>query len=310
MSLLRFPAIRIAFFLFLVVLATSLGCERKEDVDLSKSNISNDSIKEIKDLSKLKNEEILATIRDEVITIDDYKKEIAMLPPSYRALANQNKKQMLEGLINKQLLLQEAKRKNLQNSENVIRLFEKVKEEIMVQEFIDREVSDKAELTDSEIEKYYNENKTLFMDPPKIRACHILVDSEVLAKKVMSDLENGVSFEELAKEYSLDTPTKDKGGDLGYFAKGTLLVEFEEVCEKSNIDEISEVKTPLGYHIVKLLDKKEGKLKTLGEVKSQIKSELLLDKELELYNKLLQQLREDQEITVNNQLLDSLDLSQ
>lgn len=307
MSFLRLSVGRIALFLFLAVSAASLGCGKREGAD---SNISGGAIKEIEDSSKPASGEILATIGEEIITVDDYRKEIAMLPPNYRTLASQNKKQMLEGLINKHLLLREAERKNLQNSENVKRLFEKVKEEIIIQEFIDREVGDKAELADSEIEEYYNENKRRFMEPAKIRACHILVDSELLAKKISSDLKNGVSFEKLAKEYSLDIPTKDKGGDLGYFTKGTLIVEFEEACEELDMGEIGEVKTALGYHIVKVLDKKEEELKKLEEVEGEIKSELLLDKELELYSNLLQQLRDGREITVNNQLLDSLNLSQ
>lgn len=306
MPFLRFSARCIISLLFLAILAAPLGCGKREGADLT---LSSDAIKGIEGSIKPTGQ-ILATIGEEIITVDDYKKEIAMLPPDYRILASQNKTNMLEGLINKHLLLQEARRKNLQNSENVNRLFEKVKEEIIIQELIDREVGDKAELDDAEIEEYYNENKGRFMEPAKIKARHILVDSELLAKKILFDLKNGVSFEKLSKEYSLDMPTKDKGGDLGYFTKGTLLVEFEEICEELDIGEIGEVKTVLGYHIVKVLDKKEEELKTLEEVRNEVKSALLLDKELELYKNLLHQLRDGREITVNYQLLDNLDLSQ
>jgi peptidyl-prolyl cis-trans isomerase C len=266
--------------------------------------------RETAEVRKPKNEKILVRLGKGVITIDDYKGELALLPANYRNNVNFQKDQFLEILINKYLLLQEAERKNLQNSENVKKLFKKVKEEIIIQEFIDREVSSKAGVSDSEIENYYRENQNNYVEPAKIRACHILVDSELVAKKVQEDLKNGRDFAELAKEYSLDIPSKDKGGDLGYFSKGTFLPEFELACDKLNIGEISEViKTELGYHIIKVLDKKEAEPKKLEEIKDDIKSELLLDKEISLYNNLLQELRKNQNIAINEKLLESIDLS-
>lgn len=295
MPYLRYCRIRrFALSLLFVIVVTS-GCARKETVEIDKA----------------KNEEILARIGEDIITINDYKEEFAMLPSSYRDVAYQNKRNFLDNLINKRLLLQEAKRKHFENSESVRKLFQKVKEEIIIQELIDREISDNLEVTDSEIEKYYNENQNNYMEGAKIRASHILVDSEVLAKKIQSDLKQGYDFAELAKECSLDIPTKERGGDIGYFTKGALLAEFEDACDKVDVGGISDVvKTALGYHIIKVSDKKAPKLKSLEEVREDIKSELLLDKEIETYNILLQKLREKQKIVINNELLESVDFGQ
>ena len=256
---------------------------------------------------KPKEEEILVRVGDSVITTAEYKEELTMLPPNYRNIADMYKDQFLESLISKRLLLQEAKRKNLENSEAVKKFTQRAKEEIMIQELINTEVANKAEVTDSEIEEHYNENQNNYMELAKMKASHILVDSEVIAIKVLHDLKNGVDFAELAKEYSLDIPTKDKGGELQYFAKGQLFPEFEQACEKLEIGEVSEaVKTGLGYHIIKVLDKKEAKAKTLEEVKDTIKNELVSSKQTLLYENLLQDLKKNQPVSINNELLQTL----
>ena len=130
------------------------------------------------------------------------------------------------------------------------------------------------------------------------------------ADKILDDLKRGGDFAELAREYSLDIPTKDKGGDLGYFAEGTLLPDFEEACGKLEVGEVSgAVKTGLGYHVIKILDKKETAQRTLEEVKDDIKSKLLLDKQTLLYDELLQKLVGEQEISINKELLETIDPS-
>ncbi|WP_440603350.1 peptidylprolyl isomerase PrsA [Bacillus sp. GB_SG_008] len=105
---------------------------------------------------------------------------------------------------------------------------------------------------------------------PDIRASQILVNDEETANDIKRQLNSGASFEELAKKYSEDTVSKNNGGDLGYFGPGKMVPEFEEAAYKLNIGEISEpVKSPKGYHIIKLTDKKE--LQPYDEVKDSIR---------------------------------------
>ncbi len=86
----------------------------------------------------------------------------------------------------------------------------------------------------------------------KIRASHILVESESEASMILDQLEQGKTFEELARQYSIDSASGSKGGDLGRFGRGDLRADFESTIfnlkpgETSNI-----VKTGLGYHIIK-----------------------------------------------------------
>lgn len=124
-------------------------------------------------------------------------------------------------------------------------------------------------ITDKELKDNYK---------PQVKASHILVKDEATAKKVKEELGQGKSFEELAKQYSEDTPSKEKGGDLGFFEHGKMVKEFEDAAYKLKKDEVSEpVKTQFGYHIIKVTDIKEPE-KSFEQSKADLKKELVAKK--------------------------------
>ncbi|MGW5981875.1 peptidylprolyl isomerase PrsA [Bacillus mycoides] len=124
-------------------------------------------------------------------------------------------------------------------------------------------------ITDKELKDNYK---------PEIKASHILVKDEATAKKVKEELGQGKPFEELAKQYSEDTGSKEKGGDLGFFGHGKMVKEFEDAASKLKKDEVSEpVKTQFGYHIIKVTDIKEPE-KSFEQSKADIKKELIAKK--------------------------------
>lgn len=87
----------------------------------------------------------------------------------------------------------------------------------------------------------------------KIRASHILVDTKEQAENLLMDINNGIAFEDLAKEYS-KCPSKRDGGDLRWFGKGMMVKPFEDAAfALKNIGDISEpVETQFGWHLIKL----------------------------------------------------------
>ncbi|MBD3390041.1 peptidylprolyl isomerase [Candidatus Micrarchaeota archaeon] len=90
-----------------------------------------------------------------------------------------------------------------------------------------------------------------------VKASHILVPTEHKAKWIYKELKKGRDFEKLAKEYS-ECPSRMKGGNLGFFERGQMTKEFEDVAFSLKEGEISKpVKTEFGYHIIKLLEKKK-----------------------------------------------------
>ncbi|TPV46091.1 peptidylprolyl isomerase PrsA [Bacillus dicomae] len=122
----------------------------------------------------------------------------------------------------------------------------------------------KKSVTEKDVKDHYK---------PEIKASHILVSDENEAKEIKKKLDAGASFEELAKQDSQDLLSKEKGGDLGYFNSGTMTPEFETAAYKLKVGQISNpVKSPNGYHIIKLTDKKA--LKPYDEVKDSIRKNL------------------------------------
>lgn len=122
----------------------------------------------------------------------------------------------------------------------------------------------KKSVTEKDVKAHYK---------PEIKASQILVSDENEAKEIKKKLDTGASFEELAKQESQDLLSKEKGGDLGYFNSGRMAPEFEAAAYKLKVGQISNpVKSPNGYHIIKLTDKKD--LKPYDEVKDSIRKNL------------------------------------
>ncbi|WLG16866.1 peptidylprolyl isomerase [Bacillus cereus] len=122
----------------------------------------------------------------------------------------------------------------------------------------------KASVTEKEIKNHYK---------PKLKASHILVKDEKLAKEIKEKLNSGEEFAALAKQYSDDSGSKEKGGELGEFGSGEMDSKFEEAAYKLEIGQVSDpVKSSYGYHIIKLIEKRE--LKSFDQEKENIRKEL------------------------------------
>lgn len=90
----------------------------------------------------------------------------------------------------------------------------------------------------------------------KIKAAHILVKTEQEADEIMAEISQGKDFASIAKEKSL-CPSKEKGGNLGWFKKNVMVPEFEEACLMGEPGEIvGPIKTRSGWHIIKVEDMK------------------------------------------------------
>lgn len=90
----------------------------------------------------------------------------------------------------------------------------------------------------------------------EVHARHILVDSEDKAKAIVEQLKNGAKFEDLAKSESTDPGSKENGGDLGWFPKGTMVQAFDDAAFKLDVDQISDpVQTSYGWHVIQVLEK-------------------------------------------------------
>ncbi|MFN3967103.1 MAG: peptidylprolyl isomerase [Endomicrobiia bacterium] len=145
-----------------------------------------------------------------------------------------------------------------------------------------------------------------------VRASHILIHSskddsiksQTEAKKkaemVLKKLKEGADFAELAREYSDDPGSREKGGDLGYFAKGDMVPEFEKVAFSMQVGEISNiVQTEFGFHIIKVEEKKAARKISYDELKNDLYDFVLAKKAEKKYADWLKELRSKANIKVN-----------
>jgi peptidyl-prolyl cis-trans isomerase C len=90
----------------------------------------------------------------------------------------------------------------------------------------------------------------------EVRASHILVSTEQEAQNLLNQINSGVKFEKLAKKHS-QCPSCKKGGDLGFFGRGRMVPEFDNVVFSMQKGQVSQpVKTQFGYHLIKVTDMK------------------------------------------------------
>jgi foldase protein PrsA len=156
-----------------------------------------------------------------------------------------------------------------------------VKENIKTYLLTEKLLKDRISISDDQIKEYFEANKDSFAQAEQVEASHILVEDEETAEEVKDKLADGGDFAELAKEYSTDTSNAESGGELGFFAKGEMVAEFDEKAFAMKTGEISEpVKTEFGYHIIKVTDKKAAKEAVLEDHKEEVK-DILFDQALQ-----------------------------
>ncbi len=110
-------------------------------------------------------------------------------------------------------------------------------------------------VTPEQVIEFFLQNEEYFNQPEKVRASHILVKTEAEADQLLEQLKNGADFAELAAQHSLDTSNNYLGGDLGYFEKGRMVPEFENMAWSLPINSFNKVETVYGWHIVLVTDK-------------------------------------------------------
>ena len=192
-----------------------------------------------------------------------------------------NRQLILNELINREILLQEANKLKLHKDKKVLQLIEQAKANILVQALISRSPAAQA-ITDKELKEVYDQ-QIGGADPTEYKARHILVKDEATAKELIKKLNNGADFEEMAKKESTG-PSGKTGGDLGWFSAQQMVPAFSQATAKMKKGTHSQtpVKTRFGFHIIKLEDTRERKLPKFEDVKDQIKP-LVQKKRLQQY---------------------------
>ena len=197
------------------------------------------------------------------------------------------RRQVLEQLVSRELVYQDAQKTGIIKSKEFKaeykKVLTKVEKEIAIQIW-KKKLLDKIKISNKQLKSYYDENKEEFREKESVHARHILVKTQDEADSIVKELKTLKSaalktkFIELAKAKSTG-PSGPKGGDLGYFAQGQMVPEFNAKVFSMKVGEVSApVKTQFGFHVIYLEAKKQAKKLSFTEVKSFIEQRLKMEK--------------------------------
>jgi peptidyl-prolyl cis-trans isomerase C len=250
---------------------------------------------------------VLAKIDDVSITVSDLEERLNSQTPYVRARYTgvEQKKEFLENLVKFEVLASEARRQGLDRDPEVVRAMKQVMIQKLLKQRFDRLKAE--DITDDEVKAYFDSHPDEFNRPPEVRISMILVPDEETAKKVLTDprcrgLEN-LGFRDLVTQYSIDTDTKERGGDLRFFDERNRELPAEIVSaafKLASIGDVSEpVKTKHGQAILKLTGQRRALTRTLAEVSQQIRAKLFRERRQKLMDDYERSLRQKSKVEVN-----------
>jgi parvulin-like peptidyl-prolyl isomerase len=249
--------------------------------------------------------DVLATVGNDKITTDEFARKLdeirkqPILPPT--------PDQFLEDMVRFSLGVQEAEKLKLQDDPMVKERFRQVLYNTLLEKKLGQQTED-IQVSEREIRDYYKKN-------PDLQIAHILIelkpDSKSAEKEavhkhaleIWDEIRKGKRpFDEYARQYSEDQATKDIGGDIGYQARSTLVPSLYDVAVTMKVGEVKgPVESPFGYHILKLIDKRNFDLAD----KRQIRAVLADEKRSKLFAAYFEKLKKQYKVDIHREALKS-----
>lgn len=238
--------------------------------------------------------EVLATVAGRDITQEEFEAFLASVPREQQAYINNPKfrEHCLEQLTSLHMFAQMGEDLKLDETEDFKKAYENAKRDILAQMAMRETLKDVA-VTEEELKAFYDQNQQQFKKGETVNAKHILTDSEETCKEILASITNGEkTFEDAAKEFST-CPSKERGGDLGEFGKGQMVKEFEDAAFAAEIGQVvGPVQTQFGYHLIKVEKKNEATVIEFEQIKENLRTNLLQQKQELAYNKKVAELKE------------------
>ena len=259
---------------------------------------------------------VLASVNGEIITAGDFEDEIASLPEYTRKqlTSADQKMKRLDNMIKETLLRQEAQRRGLDRDREIQHKVARYRDRLITEKLYQDAARELGTVDENRVRQHYEENLEQFIQQERIRASQILIpvspnatpeqdaEARVKAENALEKARRGEDFEQLAREYS-EGPTAVRGGDLGYFQRGRMVPEFEEVAfSMETVGEVSDiVRTKFGYHIIQLTDRQPETQMPLDEVRERIVRQMESRNRREIRQTLDQNLREKANVVIHEE---------
>jgi peptidyl-prolyl cis-trans isomerase C/foldase protein PrsA len=283
---------------------------------------------------------VIATVNGEIIARTLFEQELEREVDLAAQVAGEPKQlepikqQLLKTLIERALLLQAAKAMNVsltpeevdrgvmrisadypderfgealaQGQMTLADLKQKTAALLTTERLFQEQVYARVAVTEGEIRSYYETHRDEFREPEQVHAAQIVVKGLEDAKRVQQQLRAGKKFGDLARKYSL-SPDAKVGGDLGFFPRGVMPPQFDEVAFKLGVNQVSDiVTTEYGFHLFKVLEKRAPRAGELPEARTRIHEKLLKEKREQAQREYLQSLWRSAKIHINERALEAI----
>jgi parvulin-like peptidyl-prolyl isomerase len=283
---------------------------------------------------------VVATVNGEVLGRAEFEKEL------WRELASSEapertpeevepfKRALLDTLVKRMLLLQQAKQYNLsvtpeevdrqmlrltgdyptdsfsdvmaQGQLSLAELRARESQRLIIEKLFVNHVYARVAVTEEELRAYFTAHEAEFQEPEQVHAAQIVVKGLDEARRVQAQLKAGKKFADLARRYSLSADAK-VGGDLGFFPRGQMPPAFDAVVFTMRPGQVSDVvSTEYGYHLFRVIEFKPARKRDLAEVRAQIEARLVKLKQSEAHEAFEKELQDKAKIWINESALQAI----
>lgn len=227
-------------------------------------------------------ERVIAKVNGKTITEADMRLAEAEVGSDLNSLPESARRRVLvEFLIENQLFASAAEGQKLDSGTAFDERMQYWRRRALRDAYFDRSVKDAVNPADAR--KFYDKQFSGPQAGEEVRARHILVETREKARDLFEKIAHGADFAQLAREHSKDPGSKDRGGDLGYFGRGSMVPQFEEAAFGTNKGEVAQpFETQFGWHILKVDDKRVRAAPAFDAVKDNIIGALIHEKAKEV----------------------------
>jgi len=219
----------------------------------------------------------------------------------------ENKSKFLNNLISYRLVVQDAKKKKIEQSSEFQIKLKLLRDELLISEIQDKIIDEAKKVSDSELYNYYLKNINKFTTPRLYHLLHIKVRTKKEIDEIIEKLKNGEEFEKVAEKYSI-AESKKRGGDIGFVDIEKLEPVFENAILLLKENEVSPViYNNDEYNIFKLIEIRKEQVISYEQVKDDIRNEYILQKAKNNWNKYLENLKKKAKIKINEEILKEIE---
>ena len=237
---------------------------------------------------------VLALVNGRQITQSEFDIRWSELADATRARYEKEggKRRFLDELITRELLMQEARKKGLDQDEAIRDRTQRYKEQLILDELLKDTIKAKIELSKEELDAYYEKHARELLTPLKVSVSQMLLANFPAAKDLEKQVNQGGDFAKFAQRYSIDGKTRANGGDLGPYRKGLVIPEVDEVIHTLKPGMVSApIKTDAGYYLVKIVPLDKEIIQADLATRERLRQELLNEKRRRRFDEVIADIR-------------------